>query len=186
MPTLFSRRFSGLLLERLFFGQPLQGTCRRIAWGALLYGVCSLALAQNTAGQAPTTPLNTPTPANGSVDQVLSNLQYAQLCSTEQQFNYFQHACLVGQASNAQQISDAWIIFRARNRNALAVLHKTCQSSKRWPTLVNQMVLDEQRANLEWRQKTPEQIEDFCGRLPAALLSAEMEESLRKFADTVK
>ena len=164
--------------------------------GLLLCIVSSLAPAQNIPSASPatttppaSTPLNStpPTPPlRGSVDEVLSNQQFSQVCSTEKQFHYFQRACLIGQASNAPQISDAWIIFRARNRDALATLNRVCQGSKRWPALMNQMAQDEHRANLEWRQKTPEQVEGFCGRLPEALLSAELEESLRKFASAVK
>jgi len=128
---------------------------------------------------------NTPAKGAQTAEQLLTDGQFIQLCSAEKVFGFFQRVCLA-KSANAAAVTDAWVIFRTRNRDALQTLRQACQSSRRWPALATKMAQDEQKAEMEWQNKPPEQIETFCGQLPAALSSAELEAALRKFADQVK
>jgi hypothetical protein len=120
-----------------------------------------------------------------TIDELMSNAQFMQLCSIEVQFSYFQRVCLVRE-SNAQAVSDAWVIFRARNREALDTLRQACRSSQRWPALANKLMQDEQNANVLWHAKPREQVDTFCQQLPQALANPEMSEGLRRFANQIR
>lgn len=174
-------------MSRMYPVEKLKLVTHSLIAGLLL---CTLGAAASTDGNVTPAPSNAPllSPRHspGLIDAKLSDQQFFQLCSAQRQFNFFQRNCIARQTRNTQEIADAWIVFQARNRVALATVKQVCQSSRRWSALQQRLSQEEQRAALQWQQKTPEQVESVCETVPRALRDTALENELRKFSDQVK